>query len=298
MTDLISILVTGVSLGGVYALVALGMVLIYRSTEVISFAHPALLVLGTLLVAELHGHGWPFWAAMGGGLLLSAAIGAVIELVLVRPFLRTRAALAAGIMTIGLSIVIETLTTDRIGARIMSTGDPWGDGRVDLAGITVPTARIAALVIAVVLVVALHLLLHRTDFGLALRAAAEDPEVAQLMGVRLWVVSITAWAIASLLAVIAGVFLVSYPSAGLDSSVTTVALMAIPAVVIGGIDSTTGAIVGGLVVGLTQALTLGYQAELDFLGRSFSQGAPYLVMFVVLLIRPAGLFGTREVERV
>jgi branched-chain amino acid transport system permease protein len=118
------------------------------------------------------------------------------------------------------------------------------------------------------------------------------------MGVRLNRISLLAWAIAAALAVVAGIFLVSYPSAGLDVTVTAVALQAIPAAVIGGMDSTTGAVVGGLAVGLTQVLALGYQEQLAVLGRSFSQAAPYLLMLVVLLIRPAGLFGTREVSRV
>ena len=131
-----------------------------------------------------------------------------------------------------------------------------------------------------------------------MRAAADDPETASLMGVRLSRVSMISWAIASALAVVAGIFLVSYPSAGLDISVGGVALQAIPAAIIGGLDSTTGAVVGGLAVGLTQVLTLGYQEQLAFLGLSFSQAAPYILMLLVLLVRPAGLFGTREVSRV
>lgn len=217
---------------------------------------------------------------------------------LVEPFYRKQAILAAGIMTIGLSIVIDTLTTDQIGAKIIATGDPWGSSHIELVGTAIPLSRLAALVTAVVLLIAFYFWLQRSDFGVGMRAAADDPETASLMGVPLRRVSVVAWALASALAVVAGIFLVAYPSAGLDVTVSSVALLAIPAAIVGGLDSTTGAVVGGLAIGLTQVLSLGYQSELAFLGRSFSQAAPYILMLIVLIIRPAGLFGTKEVSRV
>jgi branched-chain amino acid transport system permease protein len=299
MTEFVSLVLNGLSVGSIYALVALGMVIVFRATEVINFTHPSLLVIGTLVIAVAHaGYRVPFWLAALLGVAVTVVLAVLIDRVLVRPFARRQAILAAGIMTIGLSIVAETLTTEAIGAQILSTGDPWADDVVRILGIGVPAARVAAFLVAGALLVVFYVWLQRSRFGLAMRAAADDPETASLMGVRLGRVSMFAWAVAAALAVIAGVFLVSYPSAGLDVTVTGVALQAIPAAVIGGMDSTTGAVVGGLAVGLCQILALGYQQELAFLGRSFSQAAPYLLMLVVLLIRPAGLFGTREVSRV
>lgn len=299
MPELLSLVLNGLSVGSIYALVALGMVIVFRATEVINFTHPSLLVVGTLIVATAHASfGVPFWIAAPLGVLVTAALAVLIDRVLVRPFAKRRAVLAAGIMTIGLSIVAETLTTWKIGSQILSTGDPWGGDVVRVLGIAIPAARVAAFVVALALLVLFYLWLQRSDFGLAMRAAADDPETASLMGVRLARISMVAWGVAAALAVVAGIFLVSYPSAGLDVTVTGVALTAIPAAVIGGMDSTTGAVVGGLAVGLCQVLALGYQEELAFLGRSFSQAAPYLLMLIVLLIRPAGLFGTREVSRV
>jgi branched-chain amino acid transport system permease protein len=299
VSELLSLVLNGLSVGSIYALVALGMVIVFRATEVINFTHPSLLVVGTLIVATAHGtYGLPFWLAATLGIALTAALAALIDRVLVRPFHKRQAVLAAGIMTIGLSIIVETLTTRQIGSQIVSTGDPWGSDVVHILGSGISAARVAAFVVALVLLVAFYIWLQRSDFGVAMRAAADDPETAALMGVRLNRISLLAWAIAAALAVVAGIFLVSYPSAGLDVTVTAVALQAIPAAVIGGMDSTTGAVVGGLAVGLTQVLALGYQEQLALLGRSFSQAAPYLLMLVVLLIRPAGLFGTREVSRV
>ena len=299
MTELISLIINGISVGAIYALIALGVVIIFKSTELINFAHPSLLVLGTLIVATAYnGLHLPFFAAALLGVGITAALGVAIDRALVRPFYKKRAILAAGIMTIGLSIVIDTLTTNQIGAQIISAGNPLGSSGIEILSTSIPLARLAALGSAVVLLIAFYLWLQRSDFGVGMRAAADDPETASLMGVRLSRVSMISWAIASALAVVAGIFLVSYPSAGLDISVGGVALQAIPAAIIGGLDSTTGAVVGGLAVGLTQVLTLGYQDQLAFLGLSFSQAAPYILMLLVLLVRPAGLFGTKEVSRV
>ncbi|HWH26680.1 MAG TPA: branched-chain amino acid ABC transporter permease [Pseudolysinimonas sp.] len=299
MSELLSLILNGLSVGAIYALIALGMVIVFKATEVINFAHPSLLVVGTLIVATLVDRfHLPFFLAAGIGIVATAILGIVINLVLVRPFHKKQAVLAAGIMTFGLALVIDTITSNQIGAQIISPGGPWGATNVDVLGTTLPLSRIVAVSVAGVLLVAFYIWLQRSDFGVGMRAAADDPETASLMGVRLSRVSLFAWGIASALAVVAGVFLVSYPSAGLEVTVSGIALQAIPAAVIGGLDSTTGAVVGGLAVGLTQVLALGYQDELAFLGRSFYQAAPYILMLIVLLIRPAGLFGTKDVSRV
>ncbi len=131
-----------------------------------------------------------------------------------------------------------------------------------------------------------------------MRAAAESPETAALMGVRLGRVSLGAWAVAGALAAVAALFLTVFPTPGLERATSLAALKAFPAAILGGLDSTTGALVGGLVVGVTESLATGYQSELTFLGRGLGDLAPYLVMTVILLIRPAGLFGTKELARV
>jgi len=118
------------------------------------------------------------------------------------------------------------------------------------------------------------------------------------MGVRLGRVSMSAWAVAGALAAVAALFLSVFPTPGLDKTTGMVALKAFPAAILGGLDSTTGALVGGLLIGVTEALMSGYQGELSFLGRGVGDVAPFLVMLVVLLIRPAGIFGTRELTRV
>lgn len=297
--ELLGFTLNGLSSGAIYALVALGMVIVFKATDVLNFAHPSVLIVGTYIIAMLHtGLGWSFWASAAAGILASAVLGILIERLLIKPFSKRQEMVAAGIMTIGLSIVLDTIMQHQIGARMMSTGDPWGNSTVQVLGASMSVARLTALIVAAVLLLAFYIWLQRSDFGVGMRAAADDPETAALMGVSLNKTSMVAWALAAMLATIGGIFLVSYPSAGLDVTVTSVVFNAIPAAVIGGMDSTTGAVVGGLIVGLTQAYVLGFQSSLTFLGNNFAPAAPYLIMLIVLMIRPAGLFGTKEVSRV
>jgi len=137
-----------------------------------------------------------------------------------------------------------------------------------------------------------------TNWGVAMRASAENGEAAALMGIRRWRVSSVAWVIAGALAATAGIFLVSFPTPGLDNSTGLDALAAFPAAILGGLDSTTGALVGGIAVGLAETLTSGYENNLTFLGRGFGSVMPYVIMIAVLLWRPSGLFGTKTVARV
>ena len=148
------------------------------------------------------------------------------------------------------------------------------------------------------LLAAFFLAFKYTKWGVAMRASAEDAEAATLMGIRRGRVAAVAWMLAGLLACVAVVFLVAYPTPGLDGSIIPVALKAFPAAILGGLDSTAGALVGGLVVGVAEQLTLGYSSELAFLGRGFAEVMPFIIMIVVLLIKPSGLFGTRDVSRV
>lgn len=151
---------------------------------------------------------------------------------------------------------------------------------------------------AALLITAFLLAFRYTSWGVAMRAAAESPETAALMGVRLGRVSLGAWAVAGGLAAVAALFLTVFPTPGLERATSLAALKAFPAAILGGLDSTTGALVGGLLVGITESLATGYQSDLTFLGRGLGDLAPYLVMVAILLIRPAGLFGTKELARV
>ncbi|GAB3962078.1 branched-chain amino acid ABC transporter permease [Streptomyces sparsus] len=296
MTTFAELLLNGISLGSVYALIALGFVIIFKATEVVNFAHASLLLVGGYLTAVLQDD-IGFLAALLAGVLGAAAVGALVEFVVIRRY-RGKDHSVLAIATIGVDIILITELTRRIGSDVYGLDDPWGDTVLTVGGLTLPQSRLAAFLVAAVLIGAFLLAFRYTSWGVAMRAAAEHPETAALMGVRLGRVSMSAWAVAGGLAAVAALFLSVFPTPGLERGTSLAALKAFPAAILGGLDSTTGALVGGLIVGITQALATGYQGELLFLGRGVGEMAPYVVMILVLLVRPAGLFGTRELSRV
>ena len=296
MNQFVTLLVGGVFLGAIYSLVALGFVTVFRATGVINFAQGSLLLLGAYVIGRTH-ESLGFWPAVLVGILAAAIGAALIDVLLIRR-VRTADLGTLAILTLGVDILILTELTREIGTDVISIGAPWGSNVVELAGIRVATSRVVAGGVALVLVVALAAAVKFTDWGVAMRSAAEDGETASLMGIRLNRVALGAWALAGALAAVGGLFLTSFPAAGVTGGVGLVALAAIPAVVLGGFDSPAGAVVGGLVIGVVSVLTAGYQDELSFLGRGLGGVAPYVVMLLVLLVRPSGLFGTRELTRV
>ena len=296
MTHFIEAIINGISIGFIYGLIALGFVVIYKATEVINFAQGSLLLLGASVIYRAHGS-----LGFVGGVLVGVAVAAVgaaiIEFVLVRRA-RHADATALAILTIGIDIALSTDLSRRIGFDFLSFGDPWGLDKVSFGPFTVPQARIAAMIVSVVLLVLFFIAFKYTNWGIATRATAEDHEAAALMGIRRGRVSTVSWLLAGALATIAGLFLGLAPSPTLDRSANLLALNAFPAAVVGGLDSTGGAVVGGLLIGVVQQLADTYPSQLDFLGSPLHDMSAYLVMLIVLLVRPAGLFGTRTVTRV
>jgi branched-chain amino acid transport system permease protein len=310
MTTLAQFLVAGVSLGAVYALLALGFVMVFKATGVVNFAHPALLMAGAYVTARLAGPGGlpigdpdspdalRFAVGLALGVGAAAALAFAVQRGLVH-IMAARSVVSVSIMTIGVDVVVQTEVVRRFGAvEALSLGDPWGGDVVRVAGVTVPHTRIAALAAGLLVIGAFFAWFRFSTWGVAMRAVADDPETAALMGIRRSRVAAVAWCLAGVLATVAGLFVSVSPSAGLAPATAVVALHAFPAAIIGGMDSTGGAVVGGVIVGVAEALTQGYAADLAFLGRGFHAVMPYVVMVVVLLVRPSGLFGTRELHRV
>ena len=297
MTEFLQATINGVATGAIYALLALGFVIIYKSSEVLSFAQSGLMILGAFWVVyfstvmELN-----FWVAVLLGIMLSAVIGIVIERTMLRPMVG-KPAFSVAILTIGLNIALTVIGFDLIGVQIRSLGDPWGIQVVQMGELVVSRKDLATIISSVVVVGMLLFFFRYTRFGLAMRATALDQETALAQGIPVARVFAVAWAIAAGLATIAGVFLGA--GTGVTAAIGVKAIRALPAAVIGGLDSIPGAIVGGLIVGLAESYTVAYQSEyLAFLGQNFSTAVAYVVMFGVLLVRPYGIFGTREVVRV
>jgi branched-chain amino acid transport system permease protein len=298
MDRLLQLVFSGVALGSVYALLALGFVVVFKATEVVNFSHGGLVMVGAYFTARFRTvNEYPFPVALLLGAAVAVAVALVVERVFVRPVGR-RSIVAAAIMTIGVDVILQTDITRRLGIDILPVGDPWQSATVDLFGITIPQTRVAALVVAAAVLGGLFAWFKLSDWGVAMRATAEDHRTAELMGVRLGRVSARVWLIAAVLATLAGLFLSSFPTPGVSPTTSTVALRAFPAAILGGLDSTGGAVFGGLLIGLAETLTQGYQDDLSFLGQGFSAVMPYVVMVAVLLVRPTGLFGTKESTRV
>lgn len=295
MTYFLELVINGISLGTNYALITLGFVMIYKATDVFNFATGSMMLLGAYAVARLHGS-LGFVPAVIVGAMIGGAGAVVIERIISRAKRADRTSL--GILTLGVDVLLATELTRRIGQQILSFGDPWGDHNLSFGPVTVPTARIAALVASLLIVLAFFLVFKFSEWGIAIRAAAEDEEAAELMGIRRSRVSVSAWVIAGVLATVAGVFLGTAPSPGLTNGSNLSAFNAIPAGVVGGLDSTGGAIVGGVIIGVVQSLAAGYNSQLSFLGQPLGDVSAYVVMLLVLLWRPSGLFGTRELARV
>lgn len=298
MTAFLDSVLAGLALGAVYALVALGFVVVFKASGVLNFAHGSLLLFGGYLVAVLHDD-LGFAGALALAVLATAALaGALDRLLLQRGDPDPQAAHVQTIVTIGVDIVLLTDLSRRIGGDLLSLGDPWGDAVTRLGPVTVADSRIAAIVVSALAIGAVFALFRFTSWGLALRAAAEDTEAAALMGVRLSRVRTLAWCLAGALAALAAVFLAAFPAPGLERTTGQIALKAFPAAILGGLASPPGALAGSLLIGLTEALAAGYQSELHVLGEGFGDVAPYAVMVAVLLVRPTGLFGAKGVARV
>lgn len=298
MNQFFTALALGLSLGTIYALIALGFVIVFKATNVVNFAHASVLMLGAYVVATTSDD-LGFYLAVLVAAVVCALAAALIDIVLVRPLRRRRGGIdALAILTIGINVVLATELTRRVGTDILPTGAPWGRDTVEFLGITVPQTRIAAAVAATLLMAAFAVAFKYSDWGIAMRSTAADPETAALMGVRLSRIAAGAWAVSGLLAAIAGVFFTSFPASGVTTTTYLLALTAIPAAVLGGLDSVVGAVVGGLVIGVAVSMTTSYQGDLAFLGRGLNEMVPYVVLLLVLLWRPSGLFGSKEITRV
>lgn len=296
MNQFLSLLLNGLSLGAIYALIALGFVIIFKASEVVTFMQGSLLLLGAYVMARLS-EPIGFWAAVAVGIVGTAAAAVLVERLFISR-LRGAPVISLAILTIGVDLIILTEITRRIGSDILNVGHPWGGDAVNIGGVGITTNRALAIIVAGILIGAFFIAFKYSSWGVAMRAAAEDGEAAALMGIRLGWVSMVAWLVAGVLAAVAGLFAVGSPTPGVTPAIWAVALAALPAAILGGLDSTGGALVGGLIIGVATAMAAGYQEQIAFLGRGFGEVVPYVVMVAVLLVRPSGLFGTRDVTRV
>ena len=296
----------GLALGAVYSLVAIGLVLIYKAMDVLSFAQPALAVVGAGIISALAvDRGINFWVAFIVALIATGIIGALSERIFLRPMVG-EPVFSVAILTLGLDVLYRTVLDNWIGVNPRYMGDPiftWGEfGSITIGGVVLKFQEIGALITAILAVVFLGYFFKVSKYGLAMRATSFDQEASLAQGINVGRIFGLVWFIAGILAAFSGFFITGGFNLLTQASFIS-AFRALPAVVIGGLDSIPGAIVGSIIIGLTQGYVAYYQFPFqDFtginLGNGFSLLAPYLIMFLILIIKPDGLFGTEEVERV
>lgn len=291
-------LVRGLGIGSTYALLAVGFVIIYRATDVVNFAQPGLMILGAYFVSRfVHGAGLPFPIAVLAAMVTMAVIAALIERVALRPMVG-EPPFAAAMVTVGLFIVLFIAAFRLIGTNLITVGDPWGLERMTVAGVTFFQSDLAKIVVSLTAIAAIGVFLKRSRAGLAMRATALDQEVALAQGINVGRMFGLSWAISGALAALAGM-LIGTGAGGVDPFMALVALKALPVIILGGLDSVKGSVVAGLFIGVAESLTRAYQPSVaPWLGANFDVVVPYVVMILVLMVRPYGLFGTKEVVRV
>lgn len=312
-------LMKALALGSVYALIALGFVLIFKATQTVNFAQGALAMTGVLflsfMVADEHiplttirnpladvgGPSWVSWALSAIVVLaFGAALGLLIERLAIRPMIG-KPLFSVAVITLGLEAFFRTFANDSVRIQFRSVNAPWGTGGFTVGDAFINWSYVAAIVTAVVCFLAVYVF-FRTRTGVAMRAVAFDQEAAMAQGISVARVFAMAWAAGMVLATIGGIFATQPPVAqtgAVQVETQFIAFRALPAVILGGLDSVAGALVGGLIVGAAEIFAGQYASGLtDQLGPGYPVIVPYVVMIIGLLVRPYGLFGTPEIRRV
>ena len=289
-----ALLVNGLLAGAIYALLALAFVVVYKASGAINFALGELTVLGARLVATgIHAIGLGLAGSVVGAGATMAAIGGGFNRLVLRHLLG-RPLIASVMVTLGLGALIRGTVPLVLGAIPGSIPLPLPPDPFDVLGVLIAAEKLLAGVIAVLCIVAVAAFFRFTRTGLALRAIADDQQVALAMGIDVPGHLAITWAMAGVLSVVTGVLWTF--SAGGGLGVLIIGLKVFPILVIGGLDSAPGALVGATLIGVLESLAAGYLDPL--LGAGFSGVLPYLLLLAVLLVRPHGMFGAARVERV
>ncbi len=298
MSNFIQLVASGLALGAIYSLVALGFVVIYRASQVFNFAQGEFLTVGAYLTLSLTGLGLPWPMAVLGAMAGTGLVGVVVERVFLRPMIG-RPVFVTIILTIFVGLMMRIAVMIIWGAQPAGMPTPWDNaGAFEFGETSVLFNSVGAVVAAAIVLAGFFALVKYTKIGVAMRATANDQEVALALGIPVGRIFGTTWFIAGAMAALGGIFLGMFPRS-VEPTIGYVALRAFPAVIVGGLESASGAVVAGFLLGVTEVLAQGYVNPLlgDF-GHNFHTVFPYLVMIVFLVVRPYGLFGQEEVERV
>jgi len=293
----IALILNGVSIGLMYSLIALGFVLVYKSTDAINFAQGEFVMMAALIGAVVVAFNVsPIVGAIAAVVIVLAVMigfGFALERVVLRPLLG-RPIVAVIMATIGLASVLRGLTPIIFGGETRALPLPIPDDPVVIGPATLPPIQVLGAGVAILLFVGFNWFFKKSRMGVAMRAVADNQQVAQAMGINVERYFALAWAMAGIVSALGGIVWGSM--LGVDVQIAVVGLKVFPVVILGGLDSIGGAMIGGLIVGLVESLASGY---LDpYVGGGTKDFAPYLLMILVLMVRPYGIFGKRQIERV
>ena len=292
MDHVLQLLLAGVAQGCVYALVALGFVLIYKATETVNFAQGDLMMLGgffALTASVLWG--WPYWATILFAVAAMAAVGMLIERVVLRPVLG-QPAFTVVMITIGVGYVLRGAVTmvPGWGTDTYNLPTPFAEGTFKLGGVIFAVQEVAVIVMTAALVAVLYVFFRFSRLGVAMQATSQNQLAAAYMGIPVRRVNMMIWGLSAGVAAFAGILLA--PVTFVHSNMGFIGLKAFPAAVVGGFGSVPGAIVGGLIIGVVESVAGRYLPE------GFKDVAAYVVVLAVLLVRPSGIFGETARKKV
>nr|WP_322001767.1 branched-chain amino acid ABC transporter permease [Rhodococcus qingshengii] len=298
MTLFLERLISGLTNGSIYAILALALVVVFRATGTINFAQGELALFTTFVAWWLTTMSWPIWAAIGAALALGFLLGALMERLLIRPVQR-RSDMAVLIVALGLFTGLNSLAGMLWGSETKIMPSPFPNGPTDyisVGGARVYGDALGVLVALVVLLVLMSLLFRKTRVGLHMRAVADNAESATLAGVPTSRILAIGWGVAAAIGALAGVLVT--PLSPQQLGLTTmfpIFIAASAAALFGGLDSLVGAVVGGLTIGVLESMLSGY---ISVISGSLQQTSALLIIVVILFVRPNGLFGTKKLERV
>ena len=286
--------VNGLMIGSMYALVALGFVLIYKATSVVNFAQGELVMFGGYLVAAMVSlYGLPLVIAIPALLGGMVVLGFIVERGVLRPLIGQNL-IAVVMVTIGLAQVFQGLAAMVWGAQTINMPLPIRLEPYVIWEVYISPINVVAAVISVVFLIAFAYFFRRSRMGIAMRAVANDQQAAMAVGINVRLIFALSWAIAGLAAGIGGI--VWGNMLGVDTHLALVGLKVFPAVILGGLDSVPGAVVGGLLIGSVESVAAGYIDP--YVGGGTKDFIPYVLMILALMIRPDGFFGREIIERV
>ncbi len=289
-----ALLLSGASIGLMYSLIALGFVLVYKATDAINFAQGEFVMMAGLVAAAMLGmEGMWLIGAVVVTLAVMIGFGFALERVVLRPLLG-RPVVAVIMATIGLAAILRGLTPIVFGSTTLAVPLPIGDDPINIGLASLPPIQVLGAAVAVLFFLAFSWFFKKARMGVAMRAVADNQQVAQAMGINVERYFAIAWAMTGIVSALGGIIWGSM--LGVDIQLALVGLKVFPVVILGGLDSIGGALIGGLIVGIVESLAAGY---LDpYVGGGTKDFAPYVLMIIVLMVRPYGMFGRRQIERV